>query len=270
MTSDREGTETVAADLAAGEAMAILFEQHGDKIYSLGLRVCGGEAQAEDLVQETFLRALKSWELFEGRSKPSTWLYTIATRACQRMKRRRAGEPEHIESLERLLPSGDAGLVQVPSADDPQADAIRSEAVGAVLGALEQLPVEFRLPFVLKEMADFSLSEIGEVLGLKAATVKTRIHRGRLKIRQRLASELPSAEGTPHDHAREECLALLRAKLEAMDRHIEFPRSQEQLCNRCRSVFRSLDYGQDTCRMLGRAHMPDELRRSLKDKLAAT
>lgn len=252
----------------AARAIPRLVESHGDRIYALGLSLCDNPDNADDLVQETFLRALKSWDSFEGRSQPSTWLYTIATRACHRMQRRRAGEPRRMEPLQRVLPSGDEGVIQLPSDDDPEADAVRAEATEAVLRAVARLPLEFRLPFVLKEMADFSVAEIAETLDVKPATVKTRLHRARLRVRQELAGSLPRREGGPPDHTREACLALLRAKQESMDHDGEFPLDDDQLCERCRSVFETLDFGRDICRALGGATMPADVRAALDRALS--
>ena len=92
----------------AQEAIPRLFEDHGELLYNLGLKFCGTEDEAQDLVQEVFLLAFDRWDQFDGRSKPTTWLYTIAARACQRLHRRRAGEPEHMDSFEELLPGRQA------------------------------------------------------------------------------------------------------------------------------------------------------------------
>ncbi len=244
---------------SSNEAVGQLFERYGDRIYSMGLRMCGSPDDAEDLVQETFLRALRSWGGFEGRSKPSTWLYTIASRACSRMQRLKAGQPRILEPLERLLPSGDEGIVQIPSGDDPETTAARHEAEEAILSAVTGLPLDFRLPFVLKEIAGLSVLEVGEVLGVNPATVKTRLHRARLRVRKAIAERLPSLDAPAPDRQREECLALLHAKQEAMDRNVPFPVSSSHLCERCRSVFETLDYASDTCLSLQSGSMPDAL-----------
>lgn len=252
----------------AGEAIARLFEEHGDLIYQLGLRTCNDPEAAEDLVQETFLRALKSWDSFEGRARPSTWLYTIATRACSRMQRRRAGEPRRLEPLERLLPSGDERPVQVPSAEDPEGDAVLHLATDAARRAVAELPVEFRLPFVLKEVFDFSVAEVGEILEVKPATVKTRLHRARLRLRQSLAELLPTVdEIRAEDPHTDECLALLKAKQESLDRGTPFPVPPDELCQRCRSVFATLDLGREACRRLDTGEMPADLRAFVRRSL---
>ena len=83
----------IPADLSAKQAIPLLVDAHGGRLYGLGLKLCGNPADAEDLVQEVFLQAFRKWHQFEGRSDPSSWLYTIGARACQRMHRRRSGEP---------------------------------------------------------------------------------------------------------------------------------------------------------------------------------
>ncbi len=255
------------AGLPAHDAIPALVEAHGDMIYSLGLRLCGSSDAAEDLVQETFLRALRAWDGFEGRSKPSTWLFTIASRACRRMQRRKAGEPKRLESLHRLLPSGDEALVEIPSSEDPERDAAIGEAARNVRRAIAALPLAFRLPLVLKEVAGFSVAEVAQVLGLQEATVKTRLHRARLRVRRELAGGLPSRPAPTQDHEREDCLLLLQAKQEALDRDAPFPIPDERLCARCRSVFRTLDLARDACATLGDGAMPPELRAALAREL---
>jgi len=94
------------AGIPTDEAIARLMREYGDRVHLLGLRLCSDPERAHDLVQETFIRALKGWDAFDGRSQASTWLYTIATRACQRLERLRVGEPSQKTSLERLLPTG--------------------------------------------------------------------------------------------------------------------------------------------------------------------
>lgn len=250
--------------------MARLLEAHGDRIYGLGLRMCGNEAAAEDLVQETFLRALRSWDSFEGRSRPSTWLYTIASRACRRMKRRRSGEPTRIESLEELLPGAGEEIPDLPPGDEgPLDEVLRRELRDRVQEALEALPPDYRLPLVLKEMIGLSVAEVAEILGLKEGTVKTRLHRARLAARKQLRRALPAAAASPPDHSRRECLDLLRAKQEALDRDASFPVTDEYLCSRCRSLFETLDLTREACRRLAKQdELPTRLRQAVLEEIA--
>lgn len=248
----------------AKEAVAELMELQGSKIFGLGLKLCGNRADAEDLVQETFLQAFRKWDQFEGRSSPSSWLYTIAARVCQRRHRLRSGEPAHIESLDELLPSGELKVAQVPSLAESAFDSrLRQELAAVVDRALAALPLDFRLPLVLKEIADLSVSEIAEVLAVKEATVKTRLYRARLALRKELVANLPREPAPPPDHPREVCLDLLRGKMAALDRGVSFPVAEEELCNRCRSLFSSLDLTVAACRWVHQGVLSETLRGKL-------
>jgi RNA polymerase sigma-70 factor (ECF subfamily) len=246
-----------------------LIEEHAARMYRLGLKLCGSREDAEDLVQETFLRAYQNWDQFEGRSDPFTWLYTIAARVCIRRHRRRSGEPDRIESLNELLPASDHQIPDVPeSADGPLELLERQEVQEAVEMAISGLPLSFRLPFVLKELMDFSVADVSEILGLKKSTVKTRIHRARLVVRKALAKELPRRKAPRPDHNRQLCLDLLQAKQEALDRNAPFPLASQELCARCHSVFVTLDMARNVCHEITRGQLPESLRQALIERVA--
>lgn len=252
----------------AEAAIPRLMDDYADHIYGLGLRLCDDPEKAEDLVQETFLRALRSWDGFDGRSKPSTWLYTIASRACQRMERRRAGEPRHTRSLEQRLPTGETAVIDLPAGGETPLEWLeRRDVVDAVRRAIDSLPLHFRLPLVLKEIEDLSVEDVAKVLGIKPATVKTRLHRARLLVRDELSKPLPHKEPTATHESEGQCLDLLWAKQEALDRGVDFPIPGEQLCERCRSVFATLDMAEDVCHALGNVSLPEHARRKLEERV---
>jgi RNA polymerase sigma-70 factor (ECF subfamily) len=264
---------TTSDELAAAPAEAAiprLMDDYAELVYRLGLRMCGDPDKAQDLVQETFIRALEGWKGFDGRAKPSTWLYTIASRACQRLERRRAGEPKKMQSLEQLLPRGEKTVVDVPADGVTPLEWVeRKDVVQAVRRAIESLPMDFRLPVVLKEIEGLSVDEVAKVLGVKPATVKTRLHRGRLLMRKELSQALPHkpAERHPHDAPDPSCLDLLWAKQEAMDRGVDFPIPATHLCERCRTVFATLDLAADVCHTMQGAELPQQVREALEARV---
>jgi len=263
MTDPRPGTPAKAA-------IPRLMDDYADRIYGLGLRMCDDPETAQDLVQETFIRALKGWEGFDGRSEPSTWLYTIASRACQRLERRRAGEPRRMDSVERLLPRGERTLVDLPADGATPLEWVeKQDVVRSVRRAIDSLPVDFRLPVVLKEIEGLSVEEVANVLGVKAATVKTRLHRARLLLRKELSQALPrkAAEDEPAQEADSACLDLLWAKQEALDRGVDFPIPASHLCERCRTVFATLDLAGDVCHAMRGAELPPEAREDLRRRV---
>lgn len=247
----------------AAEAIPVLLQRYGEKLFRLGVRECGSEDEARDLLQDTLISAYRNWGQFEGRSSPSTWLYTIAVRGCIRRHRRRAGEPAVVASLEELLPDPSAPMAVVPADDDPLSEAIRHEARDAVDQAISRLPFEYRLPLMLKEIAELSVQQVAEILDLKEATVKTRVHRGRLMLRRALDGAMPRESLDEPDHSRQMCLDLLRLKQETLDSGVDFPLPKGELCSRCQALFATLDYTHEVCVELGAGGLPNEVRQLL-------
>ena len=260
------GATATAAPAAAPAAPAVeaLVAQEGPRLYGMARQLCGHPADAEDLVQETFLQAFRAWDQLARPENPRPWLYAIARRACQRMRRLRAGEPRRMESLEALLPRPTATVPDLALlAAGPHADRLRQEAREIVERTVATLPDAFRMPLVLADIAELDTREIAQVLGLAEPTVKTRLHRARLRLRAALAAELPQRTAPPAEHSRRVCLDLLRAKLEALDRRVAFPYSGLALCERCKAVFGTLDVAGDACAAIGGADLPPALRQRL-------
>lgn len=250
--------------LDAAAAVQELMKSDGQKMYGLALKLCRNSSEADDLVQDTFLQAFRNWDQFEGRSEPSTWLYTIASRLCQRRQRTRSGEPRRLESLTDLLPVGESSIPEIPAeGESPLDEHLKREAKDQVERALAELPVKLRLPLVLKDIAELSISEVAQVLGIKPATVKTRVHRARLALRRALAEVLPKRHSEPPDHPQRVCLDLLGAKQEALDRGAEFPVPKDELCIRCQSLLSTLDLAHDVCSELSLEVLPEELRQRI-------
>ncbi len=237
-----------------------LVDTEGARLLAFGRRFCGDGSDAEDLVQETFTQAYRAWDQLEDEANARAWLYTIARRACQRLHRRRSGEPERLEPLGELLPRPGETLPDLAPAGDPHGDRVRAEAREIVERAVAALPAPFRQTLVLADLAELTSAEIAAVLGLKEATVKTRLHRARLKLRQALADGLPQRRAPLPAHGRRVCLDLLAAKLEAMDRRTPFPYSDAALCERCGTLLATLDLAGAACAAFGRGTLSPGLR----------
>jgi RNA polymerase sigma-70 factor, ECF subfamily len=260
MTTNRmaPGQSSEAGDRPSFEQ---LVNEHGGTLYSLGLRFCGDRTQAEDMVQEVFLQAFRAWDGFEGRSSVKTWLYTIAARACQRMHRKKSGEPERIGSLDELLPFGESLVATIPGNEDEAATLqIRKEARQRLESAIVSLPTDFRVPLILKEIVGLSIHEVAEILGLAEGTVRSRVHRARLKLRKAMEEALPKVDlsDSPPVYSVQTCLDLLSAKQEALDRNVPF--DSTVLCEKCKAVFATLDLAHDACLNLAQGDLPGELR----------
>ena len=110
-----------------------------------------------------------------------------------------------------------------------------------------------------KETAGFSLAEIAQIPALKAATVKTRVHRARLILRKALSEKLPRIPAGSDGHSRQICLDLLEAKQAALDRSLPFPLEDSELCARCRSVIITLGMTQEVLEELSQGELPESL-----------
>lgn len=168
-----------AGDPAAFEA---LFTRYAERVHRFGFRLCGDRADAEDVLQDTFLAAFRGLGRFEGRAQLSTWLYRIAASACFKRRRRRKGEPRRSLSLEALLPRRDFA----DRSGQPERMLERKQLNAAVKRAVGALPPPYRAALVLRDMEGLSAEDTATALGLTVAAVKSRLHRARLAVRKAL------------------------------------------------------------------------------------
>jgi RNA polymerase sigma-70 factor (ECF subfamily) len=194
-----EAERALLARIQAGDksACAECVAQHSPGLYRLALRLVRNEAEAEDVVQETFLSAFKAIASFAGHSRLSTWLYRIAYNAA--LRRLRRGGPAAV-SLDEPA-GGDDGAEPPRELFDwcclPERDVETQEAQAEVERAVTGLPEKLKAVFVLRELEDLSTEETAEALGISAESVKTRLHRARLWLRERLAEYFVELARTP-------------------------------------------------------------------------
>lgn len=174
-------SETFLARLRAGDPQAFedMVKIHQHRIYGVALRMMGSRAEAEEVAQETFLRAHGALGEFRGDARLSTWLYAIASRLClnrlasgeHRMARRRADALEAVP-----------GRLE----DQPGGDLERSEREAALHRAIAELPEDRRVVVVLRDLEGLAYDEIAAALGLELGTVRSRLHRARLELKDKL------------------------------------------------------------------------------------
>ena len=178
-------------------ACAECVERHSPGVYRVALRLLGNEAEAEDIVQETFLSAFKAIDTFEGRSSLATWLYRIAHNAA--LMRLRRAQPDQV-SVDDEDVFGEGMIIPSQLHDWcclPEQDIESSEARAELEQAIRDLPEKLRVVFVMRELEGLSTEETAEVLGVSIDVVKVRLHRARLQLRDRLSAyftELAQAE----------------------------------------------------------------------------
>lgn len=167
-----------------------LYRDHVDLVYRYAHRLCGETETAKDLVQETFLNAYRGFEGFRGDARISTWLYTIASRACMRMRRKRMGQPERELSLDEFIPTSDGEFrLQIPVDGLTPEEALENKELRQALDqAIQKLPSKYRVTLVLRDMEGLSAKEVGTVMGANERAVKSRLHRARLFVRRELSA----------------------------------------------------------------------------------
>lgn len=172
--------ELLVEQARAGDARAFeeLVVRHADRVHGVVLRFGVGRADAEEVVQDVFVRAWRALPRFEGRSKLSTWLFRIAFNEAHRRLKRRGRESR---PLDEEIP--DAG----PS---PQARAEATDLRRLLERGLRELPEHLRAAVVLRDVEGLTTAEAADVMGLGEAAFKSRLHRGRVALRDALEPQL--------------------------------------------------------------------------------
>jgi RNA polymerase sigma-70 factor (ECF subfamily) len=169
-----------AGEMRAFEEMVIAY-QH--RVFGVALRMLGNAAEAEEMAQEVFLRAHRALGDFRGEAKLSTWLYTIASRLCLT----RLGSSERS-----LVRQGEESLLRLPQdTGGPDAALEQSELEAALYRAIAELPDERRMVVVLRDLEGLSYEEIAAALDLELGTVRSRLHRARMDLKDKLERFLP-------------------------------------------------------------------------------
>ncbi len=201
--STRKRTARKETDGRTADEFNRLYRDHADRIYRFAQRLCGQVDDAKDLVQDTFLNAYRGLQQFRGEAQLSTWLYTIAARACMRMRRKRKGEPQRELSLEDFIPTSEGEFrLQIPTDGLTPEEALENKQLRRTLNqAIQKLPKNYRLVLVLRDMEGLTAKEVGAVMGLNERAVKSRLHRARLFVRRELSARGLGASGRKRNPA---------------------------------------------------------------------
>ncbi len=153
-------------------------------------------------MQETFLNAYRGFKKFRGDAQVSTWLYTIASRACLRMRRRRKGVPNRELSLDEFVPTSEGEFrLQIPVDGLSPEEALQNKELRLALdAAINKLPNKYRMVLVLRDMEGLSARKVGTIMGLNERAVKSRLHRARLFVRRELSARGVSRISHSLDH----------------------------------------------------------------------
>ena len=196
-------------------AIRAIIRSNNRRLYRLARGILRNDSEAEDVVQETYVRAFTHLDNFRGDSSFGTWLGRIAiNEALGRLRRRRAGvewtslEPEVLNA--QIIP------FPVPAASDPEKTMTQRQIQNVVEQAIDELPEPFRMVFMTRVVEGMNVEETAEILGLKPETVKTRLHRARAALRENVEKKIGPVVMEAFPFAGKRCERLTEAVLKRL------------------------------------------------------
>lgn len=187
-------------------AVRAIIKTHNQRLYRIARGVVRNDAEAEDVVQEAYMRAFASLDAFRGEASLSTWLSRIViNEALGRLRKRRrvVAMPENPEA--RIIP------FPLNPNDDPERTMAQRQILGLVERATDSLPDAYRTVFVARVIEGLSIEETADLLGIRPETVKTRLHRARSLVRKALDDEIGPVLLDAFPFAGQRCERLTRA-----------------------------------------------------------
>jgi RNA polymerase sigma-70 factor, ECF subfamily len=188
-------SDTVLVErLRGGDTVALerLIGRYASRIYRVARGITRTESDAEEVVQDVFLTLARKIDRFDGRAALGTWIYRVTTNAAL-IKRR--GKRAQLEvSLDEYLPTfgedghrdGERSYLLADWSQSPETDLLDDEARAVLRSGIDQLPEPYRAVLILRDVEELSNDEVAAILGESMASVKSRLHRARMALRERL------------------------------------------------------------------------------------
>ncbi len=186
MGSSEQNISVQALQEGNRQEFARLVDAYSGPLYRLALKMLGNPQDAEDVLQNTFLKALQNIRAFEGRSSLSTWLYRIAANEALMMLRKKKPETDLAETAEDENGEEYMPVELTDWCCLPEEEFVSAESRRVLDDAIRRLPDTLRVVFLLRDIEGLSIQETGEALGLSETAVKTRLLRARLRLRDLL------------------------------------------------------------------------------------
>lgn len=249
-----QALETLRQNHPDGLARALALLQN--TVFSFSMKVCGHRQDAEDTMQETLLKAVSHLHRFDNPKALGVWLYKVAKSRCLMSRRQSKFAPKESLSLEELMPDRrELNRLAGSAAETPEKWLLRSEAAKRLQEAVLKLPPAYRLVLVLHDMEELTADEIARVLGLREGTVRVRLHRARVSVRNQLskgvlAARRPPKRATPRPGRCKKLFAELSDYLDdALDETLcdELERHLAG-CQPCQAFLSSLERTVEKCR----------------------
>ena len=181
---DKLGETELARSLLAGETNAFerFVEHFRGKVFHYSWVMCGSPEDAEEVAQETLLKAFESFDQLREPERVRAWVFRIARNVCLMQRRKSVFAPAHELSLDELLPAD-----EIPDGGRaPEGELLRSELRAVIDRVIVELPPSYRAVVLLRDLEELTTEETAQILDLSIDVVKTRLHRGRAAMRQKL------------------------------------------------------------------------------------
>lgn len=181
-----QGDELLLRRACKGDVQAFeeLMQSHESRIYAIALRMMGNREDAQDCAQEAMVRIYRAMGSFKCQSALATWIYRITMNTClDELRRRKARK---VTSLDSLV---DNGWSPTDTGDTPEEHGLRVEKQNALNQAIQSLPDDMRAAIILRDVKGYSYDEIASILDANVGTIKSRISRGREKLREILSKQ---------------------------------------------------------------------------------
>jgi RNA polymerase sigma-70 factor, ECF subfamily len=200
-----------------GEAFRAIMQRHNQRLFRVARGLMRDDAEAEDVLQEAYVRAFAHIEAFRGEAAIATWLTRIVINEAKGRLRSRKTTVD-LEAVETAQEAG-AQLINFPgrAASDPEADVATAQVRRLLESAVDQLPELFRVVFILRDVEGLSMEETAAQLGIKPETVKTRLHRARRLLRQALHAQLETVLTGAFPFLGARCERITQAVLQRLD-----------------------------------------------------
>ncbi|HBN82685.1 MAG TPA: RNA polymerase subunit sigma-24 [Clostridiales bacterium] len=165
-------------------AFEMLIMEHERKAYNIAYRFLKNPEDAEDITQEAFLRAFRNIKKFKGQSSFSTWLYRIINNTCIDFVRSK--QNKNVDSIDKTIRyEGEELELQIPSDENDPVETVETIEISELMKSmLDQLPDDQKMALVLRDIQGFSYQEIVDITGVGMGTVKSRINRGRIALKE--------------------------------------------------------------------------------------
>jgi RNA polymerase sigma-70 factor (ECF subfamily) len=241
--------------------------------FSFSMKVCGHREDAEDTAQETLIRTVAQLRHFDSPEALAVWLYKVARSRCLMSRRRSKFAPKQTLSLDDLVPDRSQLEALTASRDGgPEQQLLRAENREELQRAVMKIPPDYRMVLVLHDMEELSTDEVARVTGLRPGTVRVRLHRARVFLRNQLALKIKRAptRASPQPSAR--CKRLFALLSDYIDQQIDpsfCGRVETHLgdCSPCKAYLASLEETTRRCQRHCTEEVKAKVRAQVRDLL---